>query len=305
MKAKVKQYLYHVFIDGLSGMALGLFCTLIIGTILDQIGQLIGGTVGTYIIAVAGVAKSLMGAGIGVGVAVKYKSAPLVSLSAATAGMVGAFATKILAGTVQAGTVMTYAGPGEPLGAFVAALVAIEVSRLVAGKTKLDILITPAVMITSGSVVGLLLGPSISELMTGLGNLINWGTEQQPILMGIVVSVIMGLCLTLPISSAALGLILGLDGIAAGAAVVGCSAQMIGFAVASFRENGCRWLVCTGYRHVDAANAEYRAQAHHLASSHDCQRYFGADFRQGAGDDLHCFGRGYGHFGLGWSDYEL
>ena len=129
------------------------------------------------------------------------------------------------------------AGPGEPLGAFVAAYVAIEIGILVSGKTKLDILITPLVCIGTGSAVGLVVGPPISRFMTWLGSLVNWGTEQQPFLMGIVVSVLMGMILTLPISSAALGVILNLSGLAAGAATVGCCCNMVGFAVASYREN--------------------------------------------------------------------
>lgn len=237
----IKKWLNRFFIDGLSGMALGLFSTLIIGTILVQVGDLvsayISGTVGYYITVVGKVASSLTGAGIGAGVAYKFKETPTVVISAMTAGMIGAFATKIIAGGVFVNGVVTYAGPGEPLGAFIAAYVAIEVGHLVAGKTKIDILITPLVTISVGATVGLLVGPPISGIMTELGNLINWGTVQQPFVMGIVVSVIMGMVLTLPISSAAIGVILGLNGIAAGAATIGCCANMIGFAFASYREN--------------------------------------------------------------------
>jgi uncharacterized membrane protein len=243
---KVKQYLNHVFIDGLSGMALGLFSTLIVGTILEQIGKLIGGSFGDYVIIVAGVCKALTGAGIGVGVAHKFKESPLVTISAAATGMVGAFAAKILAGTVVSGSVVTLAGPGEPLGAFIAAFVGIEIGHLVSGKTKVDILVSPIVTIGVGSAVGLLVGPPITDFMSWIGGLINWGTQQQPILMGIVVSVLMGIALTLPISSAAIGVSLGLSGIAAGAASVGCTAQMVGFAVASFRENKFGGLVSQG-----------------------------------------------------------
>ncbi len=242
---QLKKILNHIFIDGLSGMALGLFSTLIIGTILDQIASFLPSPYGAYLSAVAAVAKSITGAGIGVGVASKYKAAPLVTVSSAVAGMVGAFSSQISAGTLLSGGVL-YSGPGEPLGAFIAAFTAIEIGRLVSGKTKLDIILTPAVSILSGSAVGLLLGPTISQIMKALGDVINWGTQCQPILMGIVVSVVMGICLTLPISSAAIGLILGLDGIAAGAAVIGCSAQMIGFAVSSYRENKVGGLIAQG-----------------------------------------------------------
>ena len=113
-------------------------------------------------------------------------------------------------------------------------------------KQKLDLLITPAITILSGGAVGILVGPGVSSFMTWLGNLVNWGTEQQPILMGIVVSVIMGMVLTLPISSAALGIILGLNGVAAGAATIGCCCQMIGFAVTSFKDNGVGGLFAQG-----------------------------------------------------------
>lgn len=237
----IKKWLNRFFIDGLSGMALGLFSTLIIGTILTQIGGLISlyvnENVGYFITVVGKIASSLTGAGIGAGVATKFKEPPAVAISAMTAGMIGAFATKIIAGTVFVNGLVSFAGPGEPLGAFLAAYVAIEVGHLVAGKTKVDIIITPIVTITSGAVVGILVGPPISAVMTELGNLINWGTVQQPFIMGIVVSVIMGMVLTLPISSAAIGVILGLNGIAAGAATIGCCANMIGFAFASYREN--------------------------------------------------------------------
>lgn len=237
----IKKWLNRVFIDALSGMALGLFSTLIIGTIIVQIGDLVGTyinyNVGSTIIVVGKVASSLTGAGIGAGVAYKFKESPAVVISAMVAGMVGGFATKILAGTVFINGVITFSGPGEPLGAFLASYIAIEVGHLISGKTKIDIILTPFITIGAGSIAGVLLGPPISSLMHQLGNLINWGTEQQPFLMGIVVSVIMGMILTLPISSAAIGVILNLSGIAAGAATVGCCANMIGFAFASYREN--------------------------------------------------------------------
>lgn len=245
MKA-LKNILNYIFVDGLSGMALGLFATLIIGTILEQIGGFINNSIGAYIIAVAAVAKSLTGAGIGVGMAFKYKVTPLTGVSAAVAGMVGAFAPKIIAGSVITDAGMLYSGPGDPLCAFIAAFVAIQIGRLIGGKTKLDIILTPAASIIAGCAAGLFIGPPISNVTTYIGEIINWGMERQPVIMGIVVSVVMGICLTLPISSAALGIILGLSGIAGGAAVVGCSAQMIGFAVASYRENKLGGLIAQG-----------------------------------------------------------
>lgn len=245
--SNVKRLLNRIFIDGLSGMALGLFATLIVGTIIQQIGQLVGGSIGDTLYLIGKVAASLTGAGIGCGVAYKFKESPLVVISAATAGMMGAFASKIIAGTVLLDTgVINFAGPGEPLGAFVAVYIGIELGHLVSGKTKVDILVTPLVTILSGSMIGLWIGPPISAFMTGLGEIINWGTEQQPFLMGIIVSVLMGMILTLPISSAALGIVLNLSGIAAGAATVGCCANMVGFAVVSYRENKVGGLVAQG-----------------------------------------------------------
>lgn len=243
---RLKKVLDRIFIDGLSAMAQGLFATLIIGTIIQQIGTLLGGSIGDMIFVIGKVAASLTGAGIGAAVAYRFKESPLVVVSAATAGMVGAFASKLLAGAVLVDGAMVYAGPGEPLGAFIAAYVGIVFGHLVSGKTKVDILVTPLVSIGTGSVVGLILGPPISGFMGWLGSLINWGTEQQPFLMGIVVSVLMGMILTLPISSAALGIILNLSGLAAGAATVGCCCNMVGFAVASYRENKVGGLLAQG-----------------------------------------------------------
>ena len=183
---KLKSILNEIFIDGLGGMASGLFATLIIGTIIQQVGNLIPGAIGTYIFMMGKMAAAVTGAGIGCGVAVKLKESPLVVLSAATTGMVGAFASKIVAGTVLAEGAIVLAGPGEPLGAFIAAMVGIYVGRLVSGKTKVDILVTPFACIVSGSAVGLILGPPISAFMIWLGSIINWGTVQAPLVMGII-----------------------------------------------------------------------------------------------------------------------
>lgn len=235
----VKKYLNRLFIDGLGGMALGLFSTLIIGTILGQIGTLVGGVAGTYLCAIAAFAKTFTGAGIGVGVASKFKESPLVSVSAAVAGMIGAF-------PVLAKETFVIGSPGEPLGAFVAAYVAIEVGHLVSGKTKIDILITPFMSIISGAMVGFFVGPYISKFMYWIGNLVNVNVEKQPVIGGLIVSVVMGIILTLPISSAAVGISMGLTGLAAGAATVGCCCQMVGFAVASYRENKMGGLIAQG-----------------------------------------------------------
>lgn len=237
---KAKEILNHIFIDGLSGMALGLFSTLIIGTIIAQIGALVGGTVGAYLTAMANVAKTVTGAGIGVGVACKYRQGPLVTVAAAVTGMLGAFPTAVSMESFKLGT------PGEPLGAFIAALIAIEVGRLMAGRTKVDIIVTPLTAVVSGAAAAFLVGPSISAFMGWLGNLVNVNVEAHPVLGGIAVSVLMGMILTLPISSAAIGVSMSISGLAAGAATVGCCCNMVGFAVASYRENKLGGLVAQG-----------------------------------------------------------
>ena len=243
----VKNFLHLIFIDGLSGMAQGLFATLIIGTIIQQVGTFAGGTIGHYIFLVGKMAAAVTGAGIGCGVAIRFKESTLTVISAGVCGMTGAFASKILAGAIITSEgVVSLNGPGEPLGAFIAALVGIAVGHLISGRTSLDILLTPLCAIAAGAAAGLLAGPYISRMMNELGALINWGTNQQPLLMGVIVSVLMGMALTLPISSAALGIILNLTGIAAGAATIGCCCNMVGFAVASYRENKAGGLLAQG-----------------------------------------------------------
>nr|WP_200803954.1 PTS sugar transporter subunit IIC [Eubacterium uniforme] len=241
----IKKYLNRVFIEGLSGMALGLFATLIMGTILCQIGDLLGpgffgGKPSHYLILIGSVAKTITGAGIGVGVASKYQESPLVSVSAAVAGMIGAFPN------VNTSMAFVIGKPGEPLGAFVAAYVAIELGHIVSGKTQLDIILTPFVGIMSGGLAGIWVGKPIARFMLWVGELVNVNVDKQPIVGGLIVAVIMGMVLTLPISSAAIGISLGLSGLAAGAATIGCCCQMVGFAVASFRENKVGGLISQG-----------------------------------------------------------
>lgn len=253
-KLSVKGILTEIFIDGLGGMATGLFATLIIGTIVAQIGTWVSAIknptaafLGGIILLMGKLAQSVTGAGIGVGAAIKLKSKPLVLVSAAVSGMIGAFASKMLAGAVLSETgAIVYAGPGEPLGAFIAAMVTIYIGRLVAGKTKLDILLTPLACILSGGAVGLVLGKPIATMMSAISNFIVYATDQAPFIMGVLISVVMGMALTLPISSAAIGVILGLSGIPAGAATVGCCANMVGFAVASYEDNKVNGLVAQG-----------------------------------------------------------
>lgn len=247
IKVKGKELFNHIFIDGLTGMAWGLFSTLIIGLIIEQIGKLIGNNqIGNMLILIGKVCASLTGAGIGVGVAVKYKASPFVTISAGMAGLIGAFASKILVGSVLVNGSIILTGPGEPMGAFIASLVGIEIGKLITGKTKVDIILVPLATILIGGAIGLLVGPAISNFMTILGNMINWAVEKQPFIMGILVSVIMGMILTLPISSAAISIILNLSGLAAGAATVGCCANMIGFAIASYKENKVGGLLSQG-----------------------------------------------------------
>ncbi len=237
----IKKYLNRVFIDGLSGMAYGLFSTLIIGTILCQIATIIGTDtlIGTYINAIGSVAKTVMGAGIGVGVAAKLKSSPLTTVSAAVAGMIGAFPN-------VAKEAFVMGAPGEPFGAFIAAYVAIEIGAIVSGKTKLEIILTPLCCILAGAAVAYLVGPYVSIAMKWIGDFVEVWAKAQPITCGIFVSVIMGILLTLPISSAAIGISIGLSGIAAGAATIGCCCNMVGFAVISYRENKFGGLISQG-----------------------------------------------------------
>lgn len=253
IKQKIKKISDRYLIEGLSGMALGLFSTLIVGLILKQIGGLFHSEttewineVGSVFIWAGSMASVLTGAGIGIAVANKFKVAPLVIYASAVSGMVGAYASKILSSATFDGNNALLIGPGEPLGAFIAAVVGIEIGRLISGKTKLDIVLTPIMTILPGSIIGLLVGPPISSFMAWLGDIIMVATNQAPIIMGILVSVLMGMILTLPISSAALSIILGLSGTAAGAATIGCATQMVGFAVASYRENKVSGLVAQG-----------------------------------------------------------
>ncbi|MDA3730476.1 PTS sugar transporter subunit IIC [Niameybacter massiliensis] len=243
MRSFVDRYL----IKGLGGMASGLFCTLIIGLIIKQVGLFFPDTaIGNALLGIAGLATVLTGVGIGIGTAHQLEASKLVLYASAINGLIGAYATGFLNGSLIVEGKVILSGPGDPVGAFLATVIGLEIGRLVAGKTKLDILVTPAVTILAGSATALLLGPPISSFMTGLGSIIGYATELQPFLMGIVISVLMGMFLTLPISSAAIAMMLGLSGLAAGAATAGCTAQMIGFAVISYRENKVGGLLAQG-----------------------------------------------------------
>jgi len=243
------------FIDAFTGMALGLFATLIAGTILCTIAKIFpsDSTMFKIINAIGSAAKSLMGAGIGVGIAFKLKGKPLVIFTGAVAGFVGAFSNAIIAGTFA----LSLGAPGNPIGAYVVALIAIEIASLYAGKTKFDIILIPLGMMII-SIVGLYVAWPFIWLIDKLGLLIAKATNVTPFVMGIIISMLMGILLTMPTSSAAIWVAVAnpvVTGFAAGAvsqelydamllaggaAVVGCSCQMVGFAVMSFKENGAK-----------------------------------------------------------------
>ncbi len=223
LKSAFKRY----FIDAMSYMALGLFSSLIIGLILSQLAEIPFLSFIKPFTQVVSASSPIVGSAIGVSIAYGLKTKPLVIFSSAITGAIGY-------------------NLGGPLGAFLAAVVGAEIASLIAGKTPVDIVLVPAVTIIFGGLAGTLAGPAISSLMNGLGEVINRSTELHPLPMGILVSVIMGLALTAPISSAAISISLGLEGLAAGAAVVGCCAQMVGFAVQSWPDNGLGGLISQG-----------------------------------------------------------
>lgn len=213
----VEPSLHTYFITAMSYMALGLFSSLIIGLIVQTIGD----QTGVQFLSDAGAAAmAMMGPAIGVAVAYSLNAPPLVLFTAAATGAAGAEL-------------------GGPAGAFLAAVVSVEIGKLISKQTKLDIVATPAVSLLAGFTVAWGIGPAIDAGLRRFGELINWATLQEPFTMSILIAGLMGLALTFPISSAAIAVMLDLSGLAAGAATVGCSAQMVGFAVMGFREN--RW----------------------------------------------------------------
>lgn len=229
---KTQQYTIKV----LSGMALGLFSSLLIGLIMKQVGTLVHIPL---LVDFGKKAQLLMSGAIGAGVAYSLNAPSLVIFSCVIAGMLGGGAISF----TEAGALLKI---GEPVGAFIAALAGAEAGRFLHGKTKVDILVVPFFTILLGGLVGYFIAPGISSFMKGIGMVINFATTQRPFVMGLLLSVIMGIILTLPISSAAIGISLGLSGLAAGAATVGCACHMIGFAVASYRDNGFGGLLSQG-----------------------------------------------------------
>ena len=223
------------FIDAMGAMAQGLFCTLLVGTILNTIGQqfhigflnativTIGTGDGAVHYTIGGLCSAMVGPGMAVAIARALNAPPLVLFSLIPVG----FATN-------------YMGvAGGPLAVLFVAIVAAEIGKAVSKETKIDILVTPIVTVLVGVGFAALIAAPVGRAASAVGQAIMWATELQPFFMGIIVSVVIGIALTLPISSAAICAALGLTGLAGGAAVAGCCAQMIGFAVMSFPEN--RW----------------------------------------------------------------
>lgn len=246
-KSWLSRFFQTYFIDAFTGMALGLFVTLIAGLIISQIGQWLGIPA---LMNVGKLASVLMGAGIGVGIAYYLKAPTLVMLSCLVAGMLGAHSEALMAGSLfipqEAAPPTFLAVPGNPIGAYLTSVFAYRVGVLVAGRTKLDILLIPLTVCAVALVVCAVLNPPVVAAVNAIGQGIQAATLLQPLLMGIVIAVIVGILLTMPTSSAAICIAIGLGGLAGGAAVVGCAAHMIGFAVASYKDNGVSGLVSQG-----------------------------------------------------------
>ena len=214
-------------IDALGAMAQGLFASLLIGTILNTLGTQLGIQ---PLVDVGGFASSMSGAAMAVAIGYALQAPPLVLFSLVT---VGTAANQM-------------GGAGGPLAVLFIAIIASELGKAVSKETRIDILVTPLVTILSGVGLASLVAPAIGKAASSVGAIIMWATDLQPFLMGIIVSVIVGIALTLPISSAAICAALGLTGLAGGAAVAGCCAQMVGFAVMSFKENKWGGIVSQG-----------------------------------------------------------
>ena len=226
------------FVDALGAMAQGLFCTLLIGTILDTIGTqfnfaplaAVVATVNGTEYTVGGLASAMSGPAMAAAIGYALNSPPLVLFSLITVG----FAAN------------TLGGAGGPLAVLIIAIIAAECGKAVSKETKIDILVTPLVTIGVGVLLSYLIAPYLGAAASKFGSLIMWATDLRPFFMGILVSVLVGVALTLPISSAAICAALGLTGLAGGAALAGCCAQMVGFAVISFRDNKWGGLISQG-----------------------------------------------------------
>lgn len=263
MKEYFKKMPKRYFIDAFTGMAQGLFVTLIAGTIVktlgsDVINKIFGvNAVGNFFILLGQVASVLMGAGIGVGIAYYLKTDKMVMFACAVSGFMGAYSQQLLGSNFGGGSITAVSElvgkglPGNPIGAYVCALISAEIGNLVAGKTKLDILLVPLTCIFS-SFVGLYVAYPFIWLINKLGDGIEIATKWNPFIMGIVISVVMGILLTMPTSSAAIWVAVASGNtseymlLAGGAAVVGCACHMVGFAVLSFKENGWSGVISQG-----------------------------------------------------------
>ena len=214
-------------IDAMGAMAQGLFASLLIGTIIKTLGEQIGLQ---FLVDAGTFAQSVAGPAMAASIGYALHTPPLVLFSLIA---VGSAANSL-------------GGAGGPLAVYFIAIVSAECGKLVSKETKVDIIVTPAVTILVGTGLSVLFAPAIGAAASAVGSVIMWATELQPLLMGILVSVLVGIALTLPISSAAICAALNLTGLAGGAAVAGCCAQMVGFAVASYRENKIGGLVAQG-----------------------------------------------------------
>lgn len=214
-------------IDALGAMAQGLFCSLLIGTIIKTLGQQFGIS---FLVDIGTYASQMSGPAMAVAIGYALKADPMVIYSLAAVGWAA----------------NAEGGAGGPLSVLIIAIIAAEFGKLVSKETKIDILVTPGVTVLVGVALAKLIAPPIGLAADAFGSLINEATTLQPFWMGIAVSVLVGIALTLPISSAAICSVLGLTGLAGGAAVAGCCANMVGFAVLSFRENRWGGLVSQG-----------------------------------------------------------
>lgn len=258
--AITKKLCRRYFIDAFTGMAQGLFCTLIAGTILAQIASWCGNNAFAHTLGyIASIAKMLMGAGIGVGIAHKLGAKPLVIFTALVTGLIGAFAGNLVNSiTADAAFTLTFGAPGNPIGAYAVALLTVEIAGLYAGKTKLDIVLVPLGMMVL-CLLGIFLAWPFIKLIDLLAKVIVLAIEAGTavkVIIGIFVAIVMGILLTMPTSSAAIWIAIATSatavanpeafGIAGGAAVAGCAAHMVGFAVATFRENRWSGLISQG-----------------------------------------------------------
>lgn len=222
-------------IDALGAMAQGLFCSLLIGTIVKTLGEQMGMQ---FLVDVGVYASSMSGAAMAVAIGWALKAPPMVLFSLATVG----YAANALGSTTLDGG----KGAGGPLAVLFIAIIAAECGKAISKETRVDILVTPLVTILAGVGLSALVAPAIGTAATAIGAVTRLATDEQPLLMGIIVSVVIGMALTLPISSAAICAAFSLTGLAGGAAVAGCCANMVGFAVLSFRENSWGGLVSQG-----------------------------------------------------------